>query len=101
MDKKQIKNMVQYEMETDLFTRNDDNYLISKVYQDFFGLGAVVPFAYVMENHALLGLPSFETITRWRRRLQEKYPLVYGANGEVRKIRREEESLFKGIFANE
>ena len=94
-----VKEMVKYELEKHPETRNDDSLLIAYIYRDFFGV-AKQDYFDVMVNHALLKLPSQESITRCRRKLQETMPLVYGANGEVRKIRREEEKLYREMFGD-
>lgn len=46
-----------------------------------------------MLGHKQLGLPSFESITRTRRKVQEKYPTLR-ANKQMQDIREEQEQLF-------
>lgn len=72
-----IKNeeIVEYVLRIHEKSRNDDFYLILKVYE------LINPkpiyncsFRDVMLNHKLYGLPSFHTISRCRRKVFEKYP---------------------------
>lgn len=48
------------------------------------------PFADVLYNHKSLGLPNWETVTRCRRKIQEKRPDLVPAE-TARKRRKEEE----------
>lgn len=77
--------------------RDDDNFLIALVYRNFYGVGAA-SFFDVMSNWHWLALPSPESITRYRRRLQEEAPLIYGASGQTRKERAKEEELYRERF---
>lgn len=73
-----IEDYVKMALETRPATRSDDFLLITEV------IGNMVPatadamyapgFHDVMVNHELYGLPSFETITRCRRKLQKMQP---------------------------
>lgn len=53
-------------------TRADNFLLILEVYGKL--INEHMSLKTVLENHTLLGLPSIESITRARRKLQEKYP---------------------------
>lgn len=57
------------------------------------GVGAM-PFAEVMEQYKYLGLPSFESVGRTRRKLQAKYPELAG-NARVRRLRAEGEKAYR------
>lgn len=67
-----IHNMVLETLQRIPETRSSDRVLISEVYDNFYGVGNVA-FWKVMEQ---MGgeLPSFETITRCRRKIQETHP---------------------------
>ncbi len=52
------------------------------------------PFYRLMRKHKEFGLPSMESITRCRRRLQTKYEHLK-ANKETEKIRAKEEEEFR------
>lgn len=91
--KNNIKNthiQVEYILRNVPETRKDDFVLIS-VFKDFFFKG------YTMEqcmlNHNELGFPSFETITRCRRKLQAQYEEL--VNSETQELRKEQETNFK------
>ena len=53
-------------------TRKDDFLLIKYVLDDV--VSTEISFGSIMLNHKELGIPSFESITRCRRKLQEKNP---------------------------
>lgn len=94
-DIKKLKDMVAAVLERYPAARNNDRLLVCFVYERFFGVRTHDSFFDVMNSS---NLPSHESITRCRRKLQEEMPLVYGASGKVRKIRREEEELYRETF---
>jgi len=51
-------------------------------------------FAEVMEQYKYLGLPSFESVGRTRRKLQAKYPELAGS-ARVRQLRAEGEKAYR------
>lgn len=70
-------------------TRADDHLLVLEVYKRF--VSVETSFKTVLEQHLELGLPSFASILRVRRRLQKIYPeLVNKKAAEIREIKREE-----------
>lgn len=70
-------------------TRADDYILVLEVYKHY--ISAEMSLKTVLEHHIELGLPSFASILRARRRLQEKYPeLVNETAAEIREGEREE-----------
>lgn len=77
--------------------RDDDNLLIALVYRNFYNVGAA-SFFEVMAEFKTLELPSPESITRYRRKLQEEMPLIYGASGQTRKERAKEERIYREAF---
>ena len=54
--------------------RNDDMTLYLIVCNTYLKGAGAMPFAEVMEQYKYLGLPSFESVGRTRRKLQAKYP---------------------------
>ena len=54
--------------------RNDDMTLYLIVCNTYLKGAGAMPFAEVMEQYKYLGLPSFESVGRTRRKLQERYP---------------------------
>lgn len=96
---KKVKEMVAWELSNRKETRDDDFLLVMRIYSDFYKV-EWTPFYEVMLNHAELNLPSFESIRRMRQKLQEEMPLVYGASGQARRIRKAEEETYRREFAN-
>ena len=72
-------------------TRGDDYLLILKVLETF--VTPTLTLDAVFKNHVLLGIPSLETITRCRRKLQAAFPELRDEKAE--KIRAEEEVEFR------
>lgn len=58
--------------------RDDDFLLVGAVYNRYYGIGHDARFLDVMKNHGKYDVPSFETITRVRRKLQEENPKLRG-----------------------
>lgn len=71
--------------------RCDDFILVAEVYKNFVTDG--MRLLHVLENHALLGLPSFASIIRIRRILQKKYPEL--EKEQTAKMRTKAESDYK------
>lgn len=64
-------------------TRTDDFILVLEVLKNF--VTAEMRLETVLEHHTELGIPSFASIIRIRRKLQRKYPeLVNEATAEMR-----------------
>ena len=72
-------------------TRGDDYVLILKVLETF--VTPTLSLDAVFKNHVILGIPSLETITRCRRKLQALDPSLRDEKAE--KIRAEEEVEFR------
>lgn len=94
---KKVKDMVEVVLKDTPQTRNDDYILIAEVYKRYYGITFNDGFLKIMYGHK--GLPSFESITRARRKFQADMPLVYGANGTVRKMRADMEPKYIEEFA--
>ena len=79
-------------------TRDDDMLLYAKFcYQN----GYVNDFTYFMSamcNAKKNGLPSFESITRARRKVQEQCPELVGTK---RRIRKEEEEVYREYYSTQ
>jgi hypothetical protein len=70
-------------------TRADDHLLVLEVYKHF--IDAEISFKTALVQHRELGLPSFASILRSRRKLQKKYPeLINQAAAEKREEERKE-----------
>ena len=72
--------------------RTDDFILVAEVFKEFLPAGAM--FEKVCEYHAQLGLPSFASIIRIRRKLQRKYPEL--VNEKTAEMRTKAETDYKG-----
>lgn len=94
---KKIKSMVEQILAEYPEARDDDFILIALMYGK---IGVSGEFSKVMMDHKRLGLPSFESIRRTRQKLQEEMPLIYGASGEARQIRAEEEKKYRREFGH-
>lgn len=78
-------NKVKHIMSIDADTRDDDfalYYVICRAYTDVPVWA--VSFEEAMVNRKEYGLPSYEAITRARRRVQQKYPELRGNRYEKR-----------------
>ena len=77
-------------------TRADDFKLVREVYNNF--VSGEMSFNTVLEHHIELGLPSFASISRARRKLQKMYPDLVSA--EVAEIRAGEEKEYRAYALN-
>ncbi len=77
-------------------TRADDYMLVLEVYKNFISVD--MSLKTILEHHIELGLPSFASIARCRRKLQRKYPEL--VNKTAADIRAKEEREYKGYALN-
>lgn len=96
MRAKQIEPLVREALTNKPATRDDDFLLMFEVYKHYIGSIEFhyLSIAYVLENHRDFGLPSFESITRARRKLQELDPAL-ASSKKMQKIRDAEEAAYK------
>lgn len=87
---KKVEKLVYASLVNKPETRSDDFLLILDVLKTF--VSPNVSLETVMTYHKVLGIPSIETITRTRRKLQNEYPELVDA--EAKKIRKKEEEEF-------
>lgn len=71
--------------------RVDDYILVLEVYKHYISVEMSIKT--VLEHHIELGLPSFASIVRCRRKLQTKYPEL--VNATIASIREGEEKDYK------
>ena len=91
-----LEEYVKPVLDTNVSARCDDFILILEVYKKFLGKTTYLEdmtFADLMENHIVLNLPPFESITRCRRKLQELYPELQ-ADDKVALIRTNETATY-------
>lgn len=78
-------------------TRDDDMLLYGAFMAKFNLVSYDKTFYDVMAHAKSWGLPSYESITRARRKVQEKEPLL---QGKKRKARMEEEAKYHDYYRN-
>lgn len=76
---KTIEGRVRAILEKDEEARNDDMTLYLKVCNACLKGAGAMPFAEVMTQYKCLGLPSFESVGRTRRKLQAQFPELSGS----------------------
>lgn len=76
--------------------RADDYILVLEVYKHFISVEMSIKT--VLEHHIELGLPSFASIIRTRRKLQEKHPEL--VNETAAAMREGEEKEYKAYALN-
>ena len=94
---KTIEGKVRAVMQKDEEARNDDMLLYLKVCNGCLKDTGAMPFAEVMAQYKYLeylGLPSFESVGRTRRKLQAQYPELMG-NARVRRLRAAGEKAYR------
>ena len=89
-----IEDKVRAILKKDEEARNDDMVLYLKVCNSYFKDAGAMPFAEVMSQYRYLGLPSFESVGRTRRKLQAQYPELMG-NARVRRLRAAGEKAYR------
>lgn len=82
-----LEDIVRYVLETYEDTRKDDFILIYRVYKEI-NESAVIRelFFQVMMNHKEYNLPHFESVTRCRRKVQNKYPELANKKTKEKRI---------------
>ena len=88
-----MEDIVKPILEKDEKARNDDFYLYAEVLWQVIPHALHFSMARGLRNHKELGLPNYESVTRVRRKLQEKYPEL--ASEKVKKKRRENQEIYK------
>ncbi len=88
---KKLETIVKKILEEDKESRKDNFVLVANVYSTL-GIPIEKQFNYLMNNHKEYKLPSFESITRVRRKIVEIYPNL-NSNVEEREI--EEQKFFE------
>lgn len=77
-------------------TRADDYLLVLEVFKEY--INPEMSLNTVLEHHIELGLPSFASILRTRRKLQRKYPEL--ENEAMADIREGEQKEYKAYALN-
>lgn len=77
-------------------TRDDDMLLYGIFCYRYGYVGQSSEFMAVMTNAKRLGMPSYESITRARRKIQENYPQLRGTRHNARKA---EEEVYREYYS--
>ena len=91
---KTIEGKVRAVLQENEDARNDDMVLYLALCNLYLADAGNMPLAQILTNHKELGLPSFESVCRTRRKLQEKYPELLGST-RVRRIRAAGEKAYR------
>lgn len=90
---KEVEQNVQYVLEKYPHTRGDDFQLVGSVWIIGYGLDPLLSWSSVFGGHKELGLPSWGSITRARRKLQAEFPELR-ADDDTEDIRMKEQEKF-------
>ena len=97
---KTIENKVKMILKKNEDARNDDMVLYLALCNLCLKDAGAIPLAEIMTQHKSLGLPSFESVSRTRRKLQARHPELAGSR-PVQKLRATGEKAFiKFCFHN-
>ena len=91
---KTIEGKVRAVLQENEDARNDDMVLYLALCNLYLKDAGAMPLAQILLNHKELGLPSFESVGRTRRKLQEKYPELLGSV-RMQKIRARGEKAYR------
>ena len=91
---KTIEGKVNAVLQKNEDARNDDMVLYLALCNLYLADAGNMPLAQILTNHKELGLPSFESVGRTRRKLQEKYPELLGST-RVRRLRAAGEKAYR------
>ena len=91
---KTIEKKVRAVLEKNEDARNDDMVLYLALCNLYLKNAGTMPLAEIMTRHKELGLPSFESVSRTRRKLQARYPELAGSR-PVQKMRATGEKAYR------
>lgn len=91
---KTIEGKVKSVLQENEDARNDDMVLYLALCNLYLKDAGAMPLAQILLNHKELGLPSFESVGRTRRKLQEKCPELLGST-RVRRLRAKGEKAYR------
>ena len=91
---KTIEKKVRAVLEKNEDARNDDMVLYLALCNACLKDAGAMPLAEIMTQHKYLGLPSFESVSRTRRKLQARYPELVGSR-PVQKMRATGEKAYR------
>lgn len=94
---RKLENIVKYVLEESSEARDDDFILILNVYEAIDGDLWHMSFRTIMRDHLELKLPSFESITRARRKVQKEYPELQSSR-KTKEVRSAEEKAYCNYY---
>ena len=89
-----IEDKVRAILKKDEEARNDDMVLYLALCNACLKDAGAMPLAEIMTQHKYLGLPSFESVSRTRRKLQAQHPELAGSR-PVQKMRATGEKAYR------
>lgn len=98
-DMRKLENIVRHALEESREARDDDFLLIFKVYKAINESVIYKDFRQVMRDHVQYRLPSFESITRARRKVQKETPELRSSK-RTKEIRAIEQDAFRDYATN-
>lgn len=99
MRMQKLEPIVKQVLEESQLARDDDFVLIRDVYRELNPHLVEEPFSKVLDLHKGYHLPSFESVTRARRKLQSEYKNL-ASSKQVEAMRAEEEENFREYARN-
>ena len=93
---KNYHNIVKQILTENPATRDDDMLLYSAFMAKFNLVGTYESFYHVCQTSKARGLPSYEGVTRARRKIQEQEPSL---RGTMRRRRMEEEEVYHDYYS--
>ena len=94
MKLKKIQDIVEYQLSSDAMTRDSDDYLYVRVLEYMRPSITQKPFVEVLQLTNELGLPSYESVGRARRKLQAEKPWLKPSEA-VQKYRADNEQKYR------
>ena len=91
---KTVEGKVKAVLQKNEDARNDDMVLYLALCNLYLKDVGTMPLAEIMTRHKELGLPSFESVGRTRRKLQERHPELLGSV-RMQKIRAKGEKAYR------
>lgn len=86
---KEIETRVQMLLFENAKLRADDYLLFAEYINKYYPRLAAIPLHEVLTNHFERGLPSFESVTRARRKAQERFPELYSERATISRKKQE------------
>ena len=93
-DLKSVEKKVRAILEKNEDARNDDMVLFLSLCNTCLKDAGALPLAEIMTQYKYLGLPSFESVSRTRRKVQARYPELVGSRS-IQKLRSTGEKAYR------